>query len=65
MSVNKELIPNINIFNIGYPGFIAALMRMAKPIVALAKDTIIYRGDASENFYLIKSGEVEIIASDD
>jgi len=65
MSVNKEIIPKTNLFNTGSPGFTSEMLRNSKPVTALKGDTIIYRGDVSEEIYFVKSGELEIIAEDD
>lgn len=54
--MDRKIIPKVNIFNTGSPGFIPELLRNAKPMIALKGQTIIYKGDAAEELFIIVSG---------
>lgn len=65
ISVNKKIIPKVNIFNTGTPGFIPELLRQGKPMITLKDHTIIYKGDAAEEIFLLVQGHAEVLTSND
>lgn len=65
MSVNKSIIPKINVFNTGAPGFIPEILRKSIPKIYLEKNIIIHKGDKSDSMFFIRMGEVEVLAEDD
>ena len=66
MFTNKDLISKVNFFNLGSnsPKFVLAISKNLYPKVYLETELIIRAGEYAEEFYFIKQGMVEMIATD-
>lgn len=60
--MHQDLINNSRLFN--DPGFMLGLIRNLKPRFYMAGDMIIRQGEYAEEFYLIRNGSVEVLATD-
>jgi len=58
-------LSKVKLFELGDPAFMLAIVRYLRPIIYMASDFILRRGEYSENMCFIRSGKVEILASDD
>ena len=63
--MNSDLIKNVKIFNLGSPQFLLTLTFMLYPKVCMKNDIIVRRGEIAEEFFIIKKGKVEVLATDE
>jgi voltage-gated potassium channel len=62
--LHKDLIPKVKLFELGDPAFMMGVVRHLKPKLYMAEDFIIRKGDYAEEFYFIRVGSVEVLATD-
>ena len=60
----QDLIHKVKIFDLGDPAFMMAFIRHLKPRLYMQGDYIIRQGDYSSEFYIVRVGIVEVVASD-
>ena len=65
LSRDRSMIHKTNIFNLGSPSFVVAASHYFKPRVAMRGDYVIRLGQIAHIMYFIKSGNVEILATDE
>lgn len=65
LHLHQDLIPKVKLFELGDPAFMMGIVRHLKPKIFMAEDYIVRRGDYAEDFYFIRVGSVEVLASDD
>lgn len=63
--MNSDLIKNVKIFNLGSPQFLLKLTTLLYPKVCMKNDIIVRRGEIAEEFFIIKKGKVEVLATDE
>jgi CRP-like cAMP-binding protein len=63
--MNSNLIKNVKLFNLGSPQFLLSLTFMLYPKVCMKNDIIVRRGEIAEEFFIIKKGKVEVLATDE
>ncbi len=63
--INQDLVRNVNIFNFGSPNFLLRTARLLYPKVSMQHDIVVRRGELADEFYFIKEGRVEILATDE
>ena len=61
---NLAMIQKTKIFNIGSPNFVMAVARNLLPRSYYENDVIMREGETAEELFFIKSGKVEILATD-
>lgn len=64
LSLNRDWISKVNLLNFGSPSFILDLARSMYPRVAMPNDFIVKVGEFADEMFFIKSGEVEVLATD-
>lgn len=60
----QDLIHKVKIFDLGDPSFMMAMIRHLKPRLYMQGDYIIRQGDYASEFYIVRVGVVEVLASD-
>ena len=58
------MITKINMFNFGSPSFILSIVRYLYPKIATPGDFVIKEGEFADEIFFIKSGQVEVLATD-
>ena len=61
----QDLIHKVKLFELGDPSFMMAIIRHLKPRLYMQNDFVIRRGDYANEFYIIRVGTVEVLATDD
>ena len=61
MSVNREVIAKVPLFNKCQVGFISALVPFLKPQAVLPGDALICEGTVAAEMYFIRTGSVEVL----
>lgn len=60
----KDMVAKVKLFELGDPSFMMALVRYLRPRLYMSGDFIIRQGDYANEFYILRTGLVEVIASD-
>jgi F-box/leucine-rich repeat protein 7 len=64
MFFHEELIQKVKLFELGEPSFILAIVRYLKPKLYMAKDFIIRQDEYAEDMHFVRTGNVEVLATD-
>ncbi|KRX04373.1 Cyclic nucleotide-binding protein [Pseudocohnilembus persalinus] len=64
LQLNNDFIQKVNLFNLGEPEFLLTVIKNLYPTVCTEEDIIIRCGQQAEEFFIIKKGEVEVLAPD-
>jgi CRP-like cAMP-binding protein len=62
--INSDLIQKVNFFQFADPSFILEISQYLKPKLCLTDNYVMMKGEMANHMYFIKSGIVEIIATD-
>jgi CRP-like cAMP-binding protein len=62
--VNSGLIQKVNFFQFAEPDFILRLSKSLTPELALEDSFVVQRGEVATKMYFIKSGIVQVLATD-
>jgi len=65
LSLNKDVIGKVNLFNFASPDLLISIARNFYPKVSMEGDYVVRAGDSAEEMFFIKQGEVEVLATDD
>ena len=60
----NDLVSKIKLFELGDPAFMMALIRYLKPRLYMIGDYIIRQGDYAREFFIVRVGLVEVLATD-
>ena len=60
----RDLLSKVKLFEIGDPAFMMAMIRYLKPRLYMMGDFIIHQGDYPTEFYIVRNGLVEVLATD-
>ncbi len=58
------MITKVNMFNFGSPAFILSIVRYLYPKIATPGDYVVKEGEFADEIFFIKSGQVEVLATD-
>lgn len=64
LNMFKDLIQKVKFLSLGDPSFIVAFMRYLQPRVYMKGDIIIKIGEYADEFFIVRYGTVEVLASD-
>lgn len=62
--VNSGLIQKVNFFQFAEPDFILRLSKSLAPELALEDSYVVQRGEVATKMYFIKSGIIQVLATD-
>ena len=62
--VNSGLIQKVNFFQFAEPDFILRLSKSLAPELALEDSFVVQRGEVATKMYFIKSGIIQVLATD-
>ena len=62
---NLNFVQKVKLFQLSDISFVIALMRNSKPMICMAGDHIVRKGELAESMYFIKRGLAKVVCADD
>ncbi|KAL4477961.1 hypothetical protein ABPG72_013369 [Tetrahymena utriculariae] len=64
LKFQQNLVQNVQIFNLGYSGFVVKMLKKMYLQVAVKDDFVLKMGESAQDFYILAKGQIQIINHD-